>query len=513
MTTKTLIIGAGPIGLVLAALLKHNFRSMEVTMYEKRSHYTRQQIVIFRPNVLRLLPREIQKFLKTRGCFINHPNVNKGNCYTKKTPGELISLPLHLFEEDVEEYCKSLGVKRTIQDISALSPFSQKKLRETGTIEGTKYDYIFGCDGSQSWTALNILRAEQTPPLNQPVPFYYGMGLILDVSNRQNKLKPKAMLPLDKSPVQNLYRGFSAKNDSKFYIGISISKKIFNEVKHNNQTCVKAGCRGKKVRNPRTCRCINRGGGRVYEKVCRNTLTYNDMPGSIQKSIRSAIKYYNFKVNVDHTKIYVFEMPLRYFSSPAKVLKNKSTFAALVGDSVFTPHFFSWAGVNSGILEADKIIRLLGSTGPSNISLEKKNQMATSYNHFCKKERRSRWSGYSGLALPFDAIKDSLGNILKSKLVQQGRDRGFGSSIAQMAKTDLGYLMGCDKIPGCKTPRGGPGVESFLTCFKAGCPEYKVRNPRTRRCIDVGGRDYEAECTSPKSPGRHATHYPTAKSN
>ena len=140
MTTKTLIIGAGPIGLVLAALLKHNFRSMEVTMYEKRSHYTRQQIVIFRPNVLRLLPREIQKFLKTRGCFINHPNVNKGNCYTKKTPGELISLPLHLFEEDVEEYCKSLGVKRTIQDISALSPFSQKKLRETGTIEGTKYE-------------------------------------------------------------------------------------------------------------------------------------------------------------------------------------------------------------------------------------------------------------------------------------------------------------------------------------------------------------------------------------
>ena len=227
MTTKTLIIGAGPIGLVLAALLKHNFRSMEVTMYEKRSHYTREQIVIFRPNVLRLLPREIQKFLKTRGCFINHPNVNKGNCYTKKTPGGLISLPLHLFEEDVEEYCKSLGVKRTIQDISALSPFSQKKLRETGTIEGTKYDYIFGCDGSQRWTALNILKAKQTPPLNQPVPHYYGTGLILDLSNRQNKLKHKAMPPLDKSPVQNLYRGFSAKNDSKFYIGISISKKIY----------------------------------------------------------------------------------------------------------------------------------------------------------------------------------------------------------------------------------------------------------------------------------------------
>ena len=80
MSTKTLIIGAGPVGLVLAALLKQRFKWMEVTLIDKRQTYIREQIVIFRPTVLELLPREFQEFLETRGCFVYPPTVNRGNC-------------------------------------------------------------------------------------------------------------------------------------------------------------------------------------------------------------------------------------------------------------------------------------------------------------------------------------------------------------------------------------------------------------------------------------------------
>ncbi len=175
------------------------------------------------------------------------------------------------------------------------------------------------------------------------------------------------------------------------------------------------------------------------------------------------------------------------------MLKNNSTFAALVGDSVFAPHFFSWAGVNSGILEADKIVELMDSE----LSCQK---MVGDYNRFCKRERRSRWSGYSGLAIPFAAIKDSIKSMTGSALVQAARSKGFGPSITRMDKTSLGYLVGCDAIPGCTNPEDSPGVESFLTCFQNGCPEYKVRNPRTRRCIKVDGEVYEKVCTSPPKP-------------
>ena len=461
MSTQTLIIGAGPVGLVLGALLKQRFKWMEVTLINKRQTYTREQIVIFRPTVLELLPREFQEFLETRGCFVYPPNVNRGNCYTQKTPGGLISLPLHLFEEDVWDYCNQLGVKRIIRDMEKLPPAQIKTLRETGTLDGTNYDYIFGCDGTQSWTALNILQSKLTPPDKQHA-LYYGMGLILDPLDRQSRIKTDPSSGTQ-TPPQNLYRGFSAKGDSKFYIGLAISKKIYTK--------------------------IFKIGEDLKKKKEKRKLVFNDMPPSIQTIIKSAIKYYDFNINLPkQTKIFVFALPLQYFNPPSKILKNKSTCTALVGDSVFRPHFFSWAGVNSGIVEADKIVELIDS----DLTCKK---IVGAYNRFCKRERRSRWSGYSGLAIPFKAIKDSLKNISKPDLVQIGRDKGFGPIISEMDKDSVGYLMGCDAVPGCTIPKESPGVESFLTCFKDDCPEYKVRNPRTRRCIKVGGQVYEKVCS------------------
>ena len=290
MSTKVLIIGAGPVGLVVAALLKHRFRTMEITLVEKRKEYTREQIVIFRPAVLELLPREFQEFLETRGCFIYPPNVNRGNCYTQRTPDGLISLPLHLFEKDVWDYCTRLGVKRTLQDLENMPAAQTKTLRETGTLDGTRFDYIFGCDGSRSWTARNILQSKLTPPDNQHA-IYYGMGLILEPNDRQFKIKPDPPSATP-TPRQNLYRGFSAKADSDFYIGLAISKKIYTTVSKIQET----------------------------KRKEKEKTFFDDVPPSVQTLIESAIKYYDFDIDIPKTEIFAFPLMLRYFTPPSKIL-------------------------------------------------------------------------------------------------------------------------------------------------------------------------------------------------
>ncbi len=53
---------------------------MEDTLINKRQTYTREQIVILRPTLLELLPREFQEFLETRGGALRSAGKSTRRC-------------------------------------------------------------------------------------------------------------------------------------------------------------------------------------------------------------------------------------------------------------------------------------------------------------------------------------------------------------------------------------------------------------------------------------------------
>ena len=218
---QVFILGAGPVGLTLAAKLLENYSDIDVTIGEKRAQYTRQHVLLIQPDAFKLLPNEVKRELRSEGCAVKPPPVNKGRCW-KSTSTGMWSIPTKIYETILRNYINQWlgdGIRFVPMDgIKRTSP-SRIKLPGIGT---EKFDFIIGCDGSRSTIALKLLKAKK-----KVKHVYYGLAVLGNPINR--RVYTKASKKTHQFGPQHRYRGFATK-EGPYYMGVSVSKDEFDSI-------------------------------------------------------------------------------------------------------------------------------------------------------------------------------------------------------------------------------------------------------------------------------------------
>ena len=345
--SKTFILGSGPVGLITAVFLLEDHDDMTIYMGEKRTEYTRKQILSIQPDVFDLLPKTIKDRLKKKGCAVNNPPRNKGRCWTR-TPSGQYSIPVYLLEKIVSEYLQPAVmsgnlIKIQLDGYKRTTP-STIKIPGVGNV---KFDYIIGCDGGKSFVAKNTLKARKTH-----VKHYYGLAVLGDPIDRK-QYKKLSKTTHQYSP-QNRYRGFASKT-GPYYLGVSVDKK-------------------------------------TYKKVPKGTTNFEDLDESVQEIINEGLSYYNY----DLFDVTVF--PILITHSETKPVAGKlkdGNKAFLVGDSTIGSHFFAGQALNTGIRQADFLSTII-----------KDRNVISQYKSFVKNEYKEKHKNIKSLIIPYEDIEE-----------------------------------------------------------------------------------------------------------
>ena len=112
---KIVILGAGPVGLVMSYLLwKEGFS--DIWLIEKRAEYTRHQIIGTGLGTLQnITPPKVYKELLSQSCYVTSPAISaEALCYIKspirKKYNKIdsnVSFPIRLFEKLMKEFMQS----------------------------------------------------------------------------------------------------------------------------------------------------------------------------------------------------------------------------------------------------------------------------------------------------------------------------------------------------------------------------------------------------------------------
>ena len=292
---KIAIVGAGPVGMVLANLL-YEAGHRDITIFEKRKKYTRQQIVFLNSNVTNYaVPKVvIDKIIKSSGChetsisFIAQPL-----CYTE--PENIftgVSVQLSTFENIMYKYLRKLsGSIKWVQDV----------YKDTG------FKRIIGADGPNS-----MIRSEFFPK-NTLVKYtvrnrqWYGFLTFFKLPKSMVKkwiIDPKK-INLYKLPVFNSGQDRSrifVQKDGTLVLNLLLAKEELGD----------------------------------RDKIRKWALTINS-------------------VSWDKVKKYQYDetlFPMNFYYSKKFVERINGKYYYLVGDAAFNVNFFSGAGVNNGIQSA-----------------------------------------------------------------------------------------------------------------------------------------------------------------
>lgn len=152
---RIVIVGAGPVGLILARLMVDADPTAEVTVVEKRAEYTREQVVNADYDTYSIIyPAQVTaKILESGGCYIHSPGAF-GEFHCHKSPDQedfvdnlYLSNSLRRFEDALRKTLPStVKVRRTTA--CDLTSHSGSVVIDDG--ETIPYDVIVGCDGVHS---------------------------------------------------------------------------------------------------------------------------------------------------------------------------------------------------------------------------------------------------------------------------------------------------------------------------------------------------------------------------
>ena len=206
------IIGSGPVGLFSAYLLLLR-PEINVTLFDKRSEYSRNQIFLIQRTYYHFLPSKVQKDLEKISCFIESPFTSTdAYCYNKTSkPVKNFSCRISDFEKILKEYLISKFRNRIYF------------VNENVSVEQTKilirnFDLIIGSGGQDSILSESLrLKKVFYPELEG-----YGIGVIFKFKRIPTKSKIKH--------EQNLFRGFTTSNGHG-YLGIRLSKEDYTNYK------------------------------------------------------------------------------------------------------------------------------------------------------------------------------------------------------------------------------------------------------------------------------------------
>jgi 2-polyprenyl-6-methoxyphenol hydroxylase-like FAD-dependent oxidoreductase len=224
---------------------------------------------------------------------------------------------------------------------------------------------------------------------------HYGLGIIV------NQPYPEVIsVPL--SQPQNLYRGFRDALNEIYYIGVQISKRTYDT---------------------------------LYKEMKGPEGKLNQLSDNMRKMVINAMIYYNMYKKIDYNiDIFIFPIELSYSKQCAKNNYNQKIF--LCGDSCFSHHFFTGHGVNSGFRAMKYLIDHLDDQN-----------ITEKYTSFVHNDRKSQWDKYESVLIKFEAIDDALKNVSYEWMLDIAEQNDF--YVPYMSKEEIGYLLGCQGVPGC----------------------------------------------------------------
>jgi 2-polyprenyl-6-methoxyphenol hydroxylase-like FAD-dependent oxidoreductase len=309
---KIAIVGAGPVGMVLANLL-HEAGHRNITIFEKRKKYTRQQIVFFNEIVRSTcLPKVVvEKTIKKGGCYDTAISaVAQPLCFTKpETAFDGMSVQLATFEKIMYEYLQNKNGIKWVHDV----------YNDTG------FKRIIGADGPNSmirneFFGKNVLVRYKTGKRD-----WYGFLTFfkLPMSIAKQWIADPTKLDLYQLPIfrngQDRSRIF-IQSDGKLVLNLLITKKELGD----------------------------------RDKIRKWALQMNGVSWDEIK------KYKN-----DETLF-----PINFYYSKEFVKRKNGKYYYLVGDSAFNINFFSGMGVNNGIWSALYLFLLKSSSDYNELMTE-----------------------------------------------------------------------------------------------------------------------------------------------
>ena len=200
-----IVVGGGPVGLYAAIQMKRKFPSSDVSLFEKRPQYTRNQILLLKKESVKRFPLRLIHDIwgkQRSGCYVQPPPLTtSAKCYIMKRKGLNSSVVTSTLENSMKQLALRLKVRIFTQDVSLEDV---KKMSE-------KADVLIGADGHDSVVG-QLLNAKTINGKDS-----YGIGVTFTYSS-QDKGKERI---LARSP-QHRYRAFRS-NENKGYVGINVS--------------------------------------------------------------------------------------------------------------------------------------------------------------------------------------------------------------------------------------------------------------------------------------------------
>lgn len=311
------IIGAGPvalcIGYILAKSTKYN-----VTFYEKRKIYSRDQYLVVNLNLLNsTVFTPIADLLITKGniCYIHPPSEDVlGHCYKENYYFQnIINIRISEFEKLIKKAC--LDTKHC--------KFIQREIQQTSDI--TKpFDILFGCEGGKSFTRNNILGSQKIHESR-----YKSYGIIMNYKDQTKyRYRKKTLKRRIDGINQNRYRFFRGQ-DRYAYLGLQLTNKEFT-------------------------------------KQVQTAKEFKDLPKSLQKTFSNYWKIYKSKPvpilpikdgGVNNIPVQSFQIKHVQYDKYADIVNSK--LCVIAGDSVSESHFFTASGLINGLDTVNNLVNYM----------------------------------------------------------------------------------------------------------------------------------------------------------
>ena len=381
---NNLIIGAGPVGLFTALLLKKNNNNNKITILESRHSFTREQVLLINEqNFNKLVDLGISKDIFAK---IERPrkSINGRLCKTHdKTcvdQPNMYSVQINILQDTMfkkikDEYTdintktyiplnNSYSILTTKYNNSNKKLLLSKKEGRTITIfkdiDLKKFDNIFLCTGEKDQLSIYFTRTYKS---NEKNDINNPEGCIVFIKPKNNNIKNKLMLNKISQPSELLqtlefedrYRLFfsptilnnnqtKARNNINIYMGIQISYNELETIKNiigpsNNRTKFKEYIK----------KCV--------EIALKNY--YKDFDYSEDK----------YEINITNH----FPIILKFNEQNVMTLKDTNTKLFLMGDGKFGVNFFSGTGVNYGLTHASIVVDVINNNPSNNVNIIEQN--------------------------------------------------------------------------------------------------------------------------------------------
>lgn len=329
---KIVIIGAGPNGLLTSILLRRQKPWNSVSVVEKRSAFTRKQIIIVNRAVFDVIPERVQKKLwgiSKPGCFVNPPAEDYASvCYTERGDLPFASIGIDLFQKALLEEAQQSGVivhmpengGSSETDISAgkvqILPDEHKVVFQENT--ELPYDFLIGADGSNSTVRKTIIQGGED--IDQTYLAYSGVVILQFKGDAKAKVVENNGDDAPLYPAQHRSRFFASQTE-RAYLGISLTKEEYDEYFQNGEK----------------------------------------MTQSIENMVDEYVEFTGYdKSNIKVESTSVFKTKLKKAKVNAIVsATDDSKFTAITGDASFNINFFAGMGFNLGMMCSIELIGMI----------------------------------------------------------------------------------------------------------------------------------------------------------